>query len=116
MVDLQMAGIVQRLGDAGLSIHMTEPARNWLAAKGYDQQYGARPLRRALQRYVENPLSIRLLKGDFQPGDLIVIDEYNNELAFERHLDQESNYMEMPPQYVENENEHLNDWLTSQNA
>ncbi|MCB9458610.1 MAG: AAA family ATPase [Anaerolineaceae bacterium] len=108
MVDLQMQGIVQRLGDAGLSIHMTEPARNWLAAKGYDQQYGARPLRRALQRFVENPLSIRLLKGDFRPGDLIVIDEINNELVFERHQDQQTNYMHMPPQYVEND-EHMNE-------
>jgi len=101
MVDLQMRGMVSRLAETGISIHMTEPARNWVARKGYDPQYGARPLRRAIQRYIENPLSVRLLKGEFHPGDLIVIDEINDELVFEAHTDQQSNYVEIP-QYVEN--------------
>jgi ATP-dependent Clp protease ATP-binding subunit ClpC len=93
IVDIQMMAVVERLSESGLSIHMTEPARNWLARRGYDPAYGARPLRRALQRYVENPLSVRLLKGDFRPGDLVVIDEVNDELVFERHTDSSTDYL-----------------------
>ena len=63
IVDLQMRDIAERLGERGIAVHLTEPARRWLAEKGYDPQFGARPLRRALQRYVENPLSVQLLRG-----------------------------------------------------
>ncbi len=98
IVDLQMHGIIERLREAGLSVHLTEPARHWLARQGYDPQFGARPLRRALQRYVENPLSVRMLRGDFQPGDLVVIDEVNNQLVFERHIDEVTDYHEPPRQ------------------
>ncbi len=94
IVDLQMQGIVERMSEAsGISIHLTEPARHWLAEKGYDPQFGARPLRRALQRFIENPLSVKLLKGDFHPGDLIVIDELNGELAFMRNQDTATDYL-----------------------
>ncbi|HLV34134.1 MAG TPA: AAA family ATPase, partial [Spirillospora sp.] len=93
MVDLQMKGIAERLNEAGIGVHLTEPARRWLAEKGYDPQFGARPLRRALQRYVENPLSIQLLRGDFQPGDLVIIDEMNGELIFERHAEASTDYL-----------------------
>jgi ATP-dependent Clp protease ATP-binding subunit ClpC len=93
MVDLQMQGIAGRLHEHGISLHLTEPARNWIARAGYDPQFGARPLRRAIQRYVENPLSVRLLRGDFHPGDLIVIDELNGQLAFERHEDSITDYL-----------------------
>ncbi|MCU0498530.1 MAG: AAA family ATPase [Anaerolineae bacterium] len=92
MVDLQITGLANRLRESGMNIHLTEPARHWLARAGYDPQFGARPLRRAIQRYVENPLSVRLLRGDFSPGDLIVIDELNEQLSFERHQDTVSNF------------------------
>ena len=95
MVDLQMQGIAQRLLENQLFVHLTEPARHWLSEAGYDQQLGARPLRRALQRYIENPLSMRLIRRDFEPGDLIVIDELNGQLIFERHLDSTSDYLHM---------------------
>jgi ATP-dependent Clp protease ATP-binding subunit ClpC len=97
MVDLQMRGIVSRLLENGLHIHLTEPARNWLARTGYDPQFGARPLRRAIQRFVENPFSVRLLRHDFMAGDLIVIDELNEQLVFERHENSGSDYLHMPP-------------------
>jgi ATP-dependent Clp protease ATP-binding subunit ClpC len=93
IVDLQMKGIVERMGENGISVHLTEPARRWLAEKGYDPQFGARPLRRALQRFVENPLSVQLLKGEFHHGDLIVIDELNGQLAFLRNQDTSSDYL-----------------------
>jgi ATP-dependent Clp protease ATP-binding subunit ClpC len=105
IVDVQMQGLVERLRESGIELHMTEPARQWAAQKGFDPQYGARPLRRTLQRYVENPLSVRLLKGDFRPGDSVVIDVHNGELVFDRHMEGEQNYMEIP-QRVDNETMH----------
>jgi ATP-dependent Clp protease ATP-binding subunit ClpC len=95
IVDLQMKGVAERLSDAGISIHLTEPARRWLAEKGYDPQFGARPLRRAIQRFVENPLSVQLLKGDFRPGDLVMIDEMSGQLVFERHTDVSTDYLQI---------------------
>jgi ATP-dependent Clp protease ATP-binding subunit ClpC len=118
IVDLQMRGIADRLRESGITVHLTEPARNWLARKGYDPQFGARPLRRNLQRFVENPLSIQLLKGDFHPGDMILIDEVNGELVFERHQDAETDYLEIRPQqprreemelHIEDDGEREND-------
>ncbi len=93
MVDLQMQGIASRLSDNGISLHLTEPARHWLARTGYDPQFGARPLRRAIQRFIENPLSVRMLRGDFTSGDLVVIDELNGELVFDRHLNSTTDYL-----------------------
>jgi ATP-dependent Clp protease ATP-binding subunit ClpA len=69
-----MKEISQRLADKGITIELTEAARDWLAKEGYDPQFGARPLRRTLQRRVESPLSIRLLHGEFKEGDTVVVD------------------------------------------
>ena len=82
IVDLQMQEIRGRLRDQGLFIELAEAARKWLARKGYDPQFGARPLRRAMQRYVESPLSISMLKGEFKVGDTILVDAVDDELAF----------------------------------
>ncbi len=78
IVDLQMKEIAQRLGEHGVTIELTDAARLWLAELGYDPAFGARPLRRALQKQVESPLSVRLLRGEFSTGDVIVVD-YNEE-------------------------------------
>ncbi len=94
MVDLQIRDLAERMDESGLAIHLTEPARHWLAKQGYDPQFGARPLRRAIQRHIENPLSIHLLQGDFNAGDLVVIDEADDRLDFARHHDQASDYAE----------------------
>jgi ATP-dependent Clp protease ATP-binding subunit ClpC len=74
IVDLQMNEIRERLGERGIVIDLTEAARRWLAEEGYDQAFGARPLRRTLQRYVESPLSRRILRGEFQSGDHVLAD------------------------------------------
>ncbi|MFO7320406.1 MAG: AAA family ATPase [Chloroflexota bacterium] len=95
IVDLQMHEIANRLSEAGVAVHLTEAARRWLANKGYDPQFGARPLRRALQRYVENALSQQLLRGDLRQGDLVVIDEVNDELVFERHENASTDYLQL---------------------
>jgi ATP-dependent Clp protease ATP-binding subunit ClpC len=71
IVDLQMKEVGERLRDQGIELRLTQEARKWLADKGYDPQFGARPLRRALQRYIENPLSIQLLSGQIGKGRAI---------------------------------------------
>jgi len=74
IVDLQMQEVQERLSEHGLTVRLTDGARTWLAKEGYDPAFGARPLRRALQKYVESPLSIRLLAGEFGSGDTIQVD------------------------------------------
>lgn len=92
MVDLQLGKLAERLNEQGLSVHLTEPARNWIAKQGYDPSMGARPLRRAVQRYIENPLSVRLLRAEFQRGDMVLIDEINDQIVFERHSDSATDF------------------------
>jgi ATP-dependent Clp protease ATP-binding subunit ClpC len=82
MVDLQMKEVSARLEEQGLGVELTDAARGWIAREGFDPQFGARPLRRALQRYVESPLSVRLLRGDFQCGDVVVADAGEDGLVF----------------------------------
>jgi ATP-dependent Clp protease ATP-binding subunit ClpC len=82
IVDLQMREVAERLSDLGLVVRLTDESRGWLAREGFDPQFGARPLRRALQRHVENPLSIRLLRGDFEKGDVVVVDVNDEGLVF----------------------------------
>ena len=84
IVDLQMKEVSARLSEHGLQIQLTQRAREWLADQGFDEDFGARPLKRALQRYIESPLSVRLLKGEFNDGDHILIDEQDGSLTFER--------------------------------
>ncbi len=74
IVDLQMAEIRQRLEEHDLTVELAQAARAWLAKVGFDQNFGARPLRRALQKYVESPLSISMLSNEFRAGDHVVVD------------------------------------------
>jgi ATP-dependent Clp protease ATP-binding subunit ClpC len=76
IVDLQMKEIQERMGDSGLTIELTPAARQWLAETGYDSAFGARPLRRALQKYLESPLSLSLLSGEF-PRDAQISADVN---------------------------------------
>ena len=101
IVDLQLQGVAERLHETGVDVQLTEAARRWLAQRGYDPQFGARPLRRALQRFVENPLSIRLLRGEFEPGDLVRIDEQEGELRFERHEGAGPDWLTLPQPRVD---------------
>ena len=83
IVDLELAQIVKRVTELGYSIEMTAEAKQFLADKGYDIQYGARPLKRALQNYVEDEISELLLDGALQQGDTIVVTVGENKLKFE---------------------------------
>lgn len=83
IVNLQMKEVQARLAEhGGLTILLTEAAQKWLARQGYDNDFGARPLKRALQRYVESPLSVKLLKGEFENGDTVGIDMADDKLLF----------------------------------
>jgi len=95
IVGLQMQEISSRLAEQGLQVELTDAARRWLARQGFDPQFGARPLRRALQRYVESPLSVRLLRGDFERGDLVIVDAGEQGLVFERRPGQSSEGLTM---------------------
>ena len=74
IVDLQMKEVQERLSEKGIQVLLTENAREWLATQGYDTAFGARPLNRALQKFVESPLSKELLAGKFKPGTTIEVD------------------------------------------
>jgi len=84
IVDLQMKEVQERLGEHGVFVQLTDAARDWLAEEGYDPNFGARPLRRALQKHVESPLSVSLLSGEFTSGDTIKVDvdETGEKLVF----------------------------------
>jgi ATP-dependent Clp protease ATP-binding subunit ClpC len=82
IVDLLVKDLQKRLADRKLGVELTGEAKSWLAKEGFDPVYGARPLRRAIERYVENPLSTKLLRGEFSPGDTIIVDHGDDGLTF----------------------------------
>lgn len=79
---IQIDRLAQRLAEQNLNLELSEGVMNKLAAVGYDPVYGARPLKRAIQRLIENPLAQRLLAGDFQSGSTIVADVEDDQLVF----------------------------------
>ena len=74
IVDLQMSEVQDRLNERGLYVELSDTARDWLAREGFDSAFGARPLRRALQKHVESPLSVALLSGQYNEGSTILVD------------------------------------------
>ncbi len=79
IVDLQMKEIQERLNEFNIKVELTEAARKWLAKTGYDPAFGARPLRRALQKHLESPLSIQLLSGKIEQGATVIADVNSEE-------------------------------------
>jgi ATP-dependent Clp protease ATP-binding subunit ClpB len=84
IVEHQLARLRDRLAERRIAIELTDAAKEMLAEAGWDPAYGARPLKRAIQRLVENPLALRLLEGTFADGDTIRIDARNGEIVFEK--------------------------------
>ncbi len=82
IVDLLVKDLQERLADRKLNIELSEEAKSWLAREGYDPVFGARPLRRAIERYVENPLSAKILSGELKEGDTIRVDAGKDGLTF----------------------------------
>jgi ATP-dependent Clp protease ATP-binding subunit ClpB len=84
IVDHQLGRLRERLGERGLSLELTDEAKRVLAEAGWDPAYGARPLKRAIQRLLENPLALRLLEADFVDGDTIRVEAQHGDLVFQR--------------------------------
>ncbi len=82
IVELQLARLRDRLADRGITIELTDAAKELIAEAGWDPAFGARPLKRAIQRLVENPLAVQLLEGAFGDGDTIRVDAAGDELVF----------------------------------
>ncbi|MFY9944350.1 MAG: ATP-dependent chaperone ClpB [Desulfobacterales bacterium] len=85
IVEIQIQRLGRRLADRQITLELSEGAKKLLAQKGYDPVYGARPLKRAIQRYLENPLSLAILEGNIGPGSRVRADEQNGTIEF--HVD-----------------------------
>jgi ATP-dependent Clp protease ATP-binding subunit ClpB len=84
IVDIQLEKLKKRLAQQQLTLDVDAAAKKLLAEEGYDPQFGARPLKRAVQEHILNPLSMRLLEGEFKPGDRIKVTARNDELVFDK--------------------------------
>ncbi|MBM3939855.1 MAG: AAA family ATPase [SAR202 cluster bacterium] len=86
IVNLMVKDVRARLAERAIAVELTEAAMDWLAKEGFDPVYGARPLRRAVQRHVENELAKRMLAGEFRDGDTVVIDATEAGLTFAKKV------------------------------
>jgi len=86
IVDIQLRRISRLLAEKGYQIEVTEAAREYLAEVGYDPQFGARPLKRAIQRELQDPLAIKILAGEFKEGDVIRVDRGAEGLSFAKAI------------------------------
>jgi ATP-dependent Clp protease ATP-binding subunit ClpB len=84
IVDLQVARLIGRVSERGVTVELTDSARELLGNMGYDPTYGARPLKRVIQKRLVDPLALGLLKGDYAAGDAVVVDAEEGGLSFTR--------------------------------
>jgi ATP-dependent Clp protease ATP-binding subunit ClpB len=84
IIDIQLAGLVKRLEDRKIRVELTDAAKDQLVREGYDPTYGARPLKRTIQRQVLDPLALRVLEGEFREGDRVAVDAGPAGLRFEK--------------------------------
>ena len=81
---IQLQGLERRLGERGIRIELTDAALTLLGNVGFDPVYGARPLKRAIQAQIENPLASRILSGAFGNGDVVLVDAEGGQLVFRK--------------------------------
>jgi ATP-dependent Clp protease ATP-binding subunit ClpB len=86
IVDIQLRGLARRLAERGYTLEVSEAAREYLAELGYDPDFGARPLKRTIQRELQDPLALKILAGEFHEGDLIQVDRGEEGLVFTKVL------------------------------
>src|SRR3954451_2816641 len=84
IVDIQIRGLLKRLEDRKIHVEMSEAAKALVVSEGYDPMYGARPLKRTIQRRVLDPLALRVLEGDFREGDRVIVDVGEGGLSFQK--------------------------------
>jgi ATP-dependent Clp protease ATP-binding subunit ClpB len=82
IVEIQVRGLLKRLEDRKIHVELSNGAKDFVVAEGYDPMYGARPLKRTIQRRVLDPLAMRVLEGEFKEGDRVVVDVGENGLNF----------------------------------
>ncbi|HEU0064624.1 MAG TPA: ATP-dependent Clp protease ATP-binding subunit, partial [Flavisolibacter sp.] len=84
IIDILMKGVMKRLTNLGFSLELSEEAKSFIAEKGYDAQFGARPLHRAIQKYLEDPLAEEILNMNIKAGDVVLadLDKENSILKF----------------------------------
>jgi ATP-dependent Clp protease ATP-binding subunit ClpB len=82
IVDIQLGHLRRRLADKRIELEVSDAARALLAREGYDPTFGARPLKRTIQRLVQDPLAIKLLEGEFSEGDTVTVDVHGDEMVF----------------------------------
>jgi ATP-dependent Clp protease ATP-binding subunit ClpB len=84
IVDIQLGYLRRRLADRRIELEVTEAAKAVLAREGYDPTFGARPLKRTIQRLVQDPLALKLLEREFSDGDTVTVDAQGDQLVFRR--------------------------------
>ena len=84
IVDIQIHGLLKRLEDRKIHVELSDAAKAFIVSEGYDPMYGARPLKRTIQRRVLDPLALRVLEGDFREGDRVIVDVGDNGLSFQK--------------------------------
>ena len=82
IIDIQLTRFAERLARRSITIELTPEAKDYLAEMGWDPQYGARPLKRAIQKYLEDPLAKHVIAGEYPPGTLLVVDRGPEALTF----------------------------------
>jgi ATP-dependent Clp protease ATP-binding subunit ClpB len=82
IVDIQLKRLRQNLANRKMALEITAPAKALLADKGYDPVYGARPLKRTIQRLIQDPLAVKILAGEFKEGDTVKVEVDDDELSF----------------------------------
>ena len=93
IIDISLSHLTKRIGDLGYKIELSKKAKDFVAEKGYDPQFGARPLNRAIQKYLEDPIAEEILKGELAEGDILKVDfnTKDNKLVFSRKKKAKSN-------------------------
>jgi ATP-dependent Clp protease ATP-binding subunit ClpB len=87
IIEIQLRGLLKRLETRKINVELTDAAREYLVEEGYDPTYGARPLKRTIQRRVLDPLAIRVLEGEFREGDRIVVDAGDDGILFRKSVE-----------------------------
>jgi ATP-dependent Clp protease ATP-binding subunit ClpB len=85
IIDIQVKSLLRRLEERKIFVTLTDGAKEWLVREGYDPAYGARPLKRAIQRHILDPLAMRVLEGEFREGDVVQVDAGPSGLKFAKH-------------------------------
>ena len=88
IIDIELQGLLNRLHELGLQLHISEVAKEFLVEQGYDSQYGARPLKRAIQKFLEDELAEMVIKGTFSEGSSLLVnyEQGNDRLTIQEKI------------------------------